>query len=150
MKRVKESERMKKLGYESGSNENEVMSCWQTLFFTLSGEMIERRRYGQINELLKKHSRWVFPPHAFYLLLLKVVLSHPHEKSMQEWAGKRSDGESALIGGNNNFLGTKCARIARTSPLIQSPFPSPKKHDYTLYTHRTNYKQACGRIMRPT
>lgn len=127
-----------------GGNEDELMSCWQTLF-TLSGEMTEGRSYRRKHKALKKHSRWAAPLQAFNLALFKVCSESPRMRGAREnerggnWSN--ADRRKGCSRGGEQF--SRHWMNKHSLVLIQSPLP--QKLHYTLYpkhTHWTNYKHS--------
>lgn len=137
-----------------GGNEDELMSCWQTLF-TLSGEMTEGRSYRKKKtKAFKKHSRWVFPLQAFNLVLFGVA---PHERSTQERVRKVERcrlKKGVLKRGRAIFWAlNESARPERLPLLIQSPLPislrSPKTPLHCIRTHtHTHTEQITNTALR--
>lgn len=115
-----------------GGNEDELMSCWQTLF-TLSGEMTEGRSYRRKHKALKKHSRWAAPLQAFNLALFKVCSESPRMRGAREnerggnWSN--ADRRKGCSRGGEQFSGHWMNKHSLL--LIQSP-PSPKTPLHTV------------------
>lgn len=130
-----------------GGNEDELMSCWQTLF-TLSGGMTEGRSYRKKKKQspLKSTADECFLCRLLIWFGSKFARSRPtweeHARTSQESRALQTE-ERGAQEGKSNFLG-KARTTPSPHPIPPSHFPPLPKNSITLYpnthTHWTNYK----------
>ncbi len=134
-KERKEWKKERRAVRRDGGNEDELMSCWQTLF-TLSGEMTEGRSYR------KKHKDEWLLCRLLIWLCSKFAPSRPtweeHARTSEKVEQCRSK-KGVLERGRAIFWALTEQALPSPHPIPPSRFP-PFPENSLYHTHWTNYK----------